>query len=184
MKLVSVNVGEPRLIEYNGGSISTGIFKDAVAGKIKVGRLNLEGDRQADLTVHGGVKKAVYIYPSEHYEYWRTELPGVDLPWGAFGENLSTEGLRETDVRPGDRLLIGTAEFEVTMPRYPCSKLGVRFGRTDVIRRFAKSGRSGFYVSVTRTGEIESGDEIIMIPDGDGRTIATTFTKRMSRARE
>ena len=184
MKLISINVGEPRLVAYNGGSISTGIFKDAVTGKVRVDRLNLAGDRQADLTVHGGVKKAVYVYPSEHYEYWRAELPGVDLPWGVFGENLTIEGLLETEVRPGDRLSIGTAEFEVTIPRYPCSRLGIRFGRTDIIRRFAKSGRSGFYVSVTRTGEIESGEEITLIPDGGGQTIYATFTKRMSRSRD
>ncbi|HEX6124201.1 MAG TPA: MOSC domain-containing protein [Pyrinomonadaceae bacterium] len=182
MKLISVNVGQPRLVDYDGRRISTGIFKNALEGTVQVGRLNLAGDRQADLRVHGGERKAVYLYPSEHYEYWRAELRAVDLPWGAFGENLTTEGLLENEVRSGDRLLIGTVEFAVTTPRYPCFKLGIRFGRTDVIRRFAKSGRSGFYLSVVRTGEIGPGDEIEHIPAGRGQTMFTTFTNRMTKA--
>ena len=182
MKVISVNVGELREVEYSGGLISTGIFKDPVPGKIMVDHLNLAGDRQADLTVHGGVHKAVYVYPSEHYEYWHAELPGVDLPFGVFGENLTTEGLLENEVRPGDKLFVGTAEFAVTMPRYPCFKLGIRFGRADIIRKFAKSGRSGFYLSVTRPGEIESGDEIRFIGDGDGQTISSVFIARMNRS--
>jgi MOSC domain-containing protein YiiM len=160
MKVLSVNVGLPRLVEYNGEPVATGIFKEPVEGRVKVGELNLEGDGQADLRVHGGYYKAVYVYPSEHYDFWRAELPETELPFAIFGENLTTSGILETDVTAGDRIRIGTAEFIVTKPRFPCFKLGIRFGRTDIIKRFAKSGRSGFYLAIEKTGELETGDTI------------------------
>ena len=160
MKILSVCVGLPKIVEYHGEPVSTAIFKEAVAGKVRVGEVNLEGDRQADLRVHGGYSKAVYIYPSEHYEFWKKELPEMDLPFGVFGENLTTEGLLESEVFIGDKLKIGTAEFIVTEPRQPCFKLGIKFGRTDIIKRFAQSGRSGFYLAIEKTGELETGDEI------------------------
>jgi MOSC domain-containing protein YiiM len=178
MKVVSVNVGLPQFVEYMGEPLATGIFKQAVEGKVGVGRFNLEGDGQADLRVHGGALKSVYVYPSEHYAYWRDELPEADLPFAVFGENLTTEGILESDVRRGDRLTIGTAEFEVTVPRYPCFKLGIRFGRKDILRRFMKSGRSGFYLTVMRMGEIESGDKITHDPSGSGQTISEVFAER------
>ncbi len=160
MKVLSVNVGFPRLVEYNGEPVATGIFKEPVEGRVKVGESNLEGDGQADLRVHGGYYKAVYVYPSEHYDFWRAELPEMELPFAIFGENLTTSGILETDVTAGDRIRIGTANFIVTIPRYPCFKLGIRFGRADIIRRFAKSGRSGFYLAIEKTGELEAGDAI------------------------
>lgn len=160
MKILSVCVGLPKIVEYNGEPGVTAIFKEPVAGKVLVGEFNLEGDRQADLTVHGGYSKAVYVYPSEHYEYWREEFPEMDLPFGMFGENLTSEGLTEKEVFIGDRFRIGTAEFIVTEPRQPCFKLGIRFGRTDIIKKFAQSGRSGFYLAIDKTGELESGDKI------------------------
>jgi MOSC domain-containing protein YiiM len=122
--------------------------------------LNLDGDRQADLTVHGGPEKAVYVYPSEHYAFWKRELPEMDLPWGMFGENFTTEGINETETHIGDRFRIGSAEVMVTQPRMPCYKLGIRFGRTDIIKRFLVSERSGFYLSVLKEGEVGVGDEI------------------------
>lgn len=160
MKVLSVNVGMPRLVEYHGEPVATGIFKKPVAGSVKVSEFNLEGDRQADLSVHGGYYKAVYVYPSEHYEFWREELPEMEIPFGMFGENLTTEGLIETSVNVGDCFRIGTAEFIVTQPRVPCFKLGIRFGRLDIIRRFAKSGRTGFYLAVRKTGELKADDKI------------------------
>jgi MOSC domain-containing protein YiiM len=173
LRVVSVNVGRPREVEWHGQPVTTSIWKAPVAGRVRVGRENLEGDRQADLSVHGGAYKAVYMYPSEHYEAWRREQPGLLLPWGAFGENLTTEGLLESDVRIGDRLRIGSAEFEVTQPRQPCYKLGVRFGRDDMVKLFLASGRSGFYLSVAREGEVGAGDAIEHFPgDGSGPTIA------------
>jgi MOSC domain-containing protein YiiM len=126
---------------------------------VRVAALNIAGDRQSDLSVHGGADKAVYVYPSEHYDYWRRELPGVDLPWGAFGENLTTTGLSE-EFRIGDRLRVGTAELAITQPRLPCYKLAARFGRTDMVKRFMRSGRTGFYLRVMREGEVEAGDSI------------------------
>ena len=141
----------------------TSIFKAPVSGRIRVNRLNLVGDQQSDLTVHGGVDKAVYVYPSEHYEYWREQLPDFPLPWGAFGENFTSEGLLEDAIRIGDRLRIGTAEFAVTQPRMPCFKLGIRFDRADMVKRFLQSGRSGFYLSVSQEGEVTAGDTVTFI---------------------
>lgn len=160
MKLISVNVGLPREVVYKGKTVKTGIFKEPVAGRVQVRRLNLDGDRQADLSVHGGPSKAIYAYPSEHYGYWRQELPGMDLPWGMFGENFTTEGLLEDGVNIGDRFRVGSAEVMVTEPRLPCYKLGVKFGREDIIKRFLQSGRTGFYVAVLREGEVGAGDGI------------------------
>ncbi len=159
LKVVSLSVGLPREVEWEGNTVLTSIFKAPVDRRLRVTTLNFEGDEQSDLTVHGGIDKAVYVYPSEHYEFWRHELPGADLPWAAFGENLTTEGLLE-DVRIGDRFRIGSAEFVVTQPRFPCYKLGIRFGRMDMLKRMIKSGRTGFYFAVTREGEVGAGDTI------------------------
>jgi MOSC domain-containing protein YiiM len=158
MKIISVNVGLPRLVLRNDEPVSTGIFKEPVAGRVMMRTLNLEGDRQADLSVHGGPEKAVYVYPSEHYEFWKRELPDMDLPWGMFGENFTTTGLFETEINIGDRFRAGTAEVMVTQPRMPCYKLGIRFGRADIIKRFLISERSGFYLSVLKEGEVGAGD--------------------------
>ncbi len=160
MKIVSVNVGGPREVQWRGRRVTTSIWKSPVQGRVRVGTLNLKGDEQSDLSVHGGADKAVYAYPVEHYPFWRNELPAIEFPFGAFGENLTIEGLLEADVRIGDRYEIGSAEFQVTQPRMPCFKLGIRFGRDDMIRRFLRSGRSGFYLAVLREGEVESGDAI------------------------
>jgi MOSC domain-containing protein YiiM len=163
MKVVSVNVGLPRDVVSKGRSVTTAIFKEPVEGRVQLRTLNLDGDRLADLKVHGGVHKAVYAYPAEHYDYWRRELPGVELPWGMFGENLTVEGLLEREVNIGDQFRIGSAELVVTQPRLPCYKLAVKFGRDDIIKRFLESGRTGFYVAVQKEGEVGAGDSIEMI---------------------
>jgi MOSC domain-containing protein YiiM len=158
---------------WRGEPVSTGIFKEPVEGRVTLHALNLDGDRQADLTVHGGPAKAVYAYPSEHYPFWRGELPGVELPWGMFGENFTTEGLLETAVNVGDRFRVGTAELQVTQPRMPCYKLGVKFGRADMLKRFLASGRTGFYFAVLREGEVGAGDDVELIArDPRGVTVA------------
>ena len=142
---------------------------------------NLDGDRQSDLTVHGGERKAAYIYPSEHYEFWRQELPGIDLPWGSFGENFTTEGLLESDVRAGDRLAMGSAEFAVTQPRLPCYKLGIRFGNDEMVKRFLQSGRPGFYVAIVRKGDVARGDLIAFTSRATaGTTVEDDFRRRSS----
>jgi MOSC domain-containing protein YiiM len=163
VKILSVNVGRPQIVLRDGEPVSTAIFKQPVDGRIPVRKLNLDGDRQADLTVHGGPYKAVYVYPVEHYDFWRAELPGMDLPWGMFGENFTTEGLNELTTNIGDTFRMGTALVMVTQPRMPCYKLGIRFGRTDIIKRFLISGRSGFYLSVLEEGEVGTGDSIELV---------------------
>jgi MOSC domain-containing protein YiiM len=163
MKIISVNVGLPRLVLRNGEPVSTGIFKEPVAGRVMVRTLNLDGDRQSDLSVHGGPEKAVYGYPSEHYDFWKRELPEMDLPWAIFGENFTTTGLFETEINIGDKFRVGTTEVMVTQPRMPCYKLGIRFGRTDIIKRFLASERTGFYFSVLKEGEVGAGDEFELI---------------------
>ena len=160
MKLISIQVGLPREVNWRGTSVTTGIFKEAIEGPVMLRTLNLDGDAQADLTVHGGLTKAAYAYPVEHYEYWRNELPDMDLPFGMFGENFTTEGLLENEVNIGDRYRIGGAEVVVTEPRVPCYKLGIKFGRADILKRFLVSRRTGFYFAVLREGEVRPGDII------------------------
>jgi MOSC domain-containing protein YiiM len=181
MKIISVNVGRPRLVVSNGQPVSTGIYKTPVAGRVMLRELNLDGDRQADLNVHGGPTKAAYAYPAEHYDYWRSELPGTELPWGMFGENFSTEGLEEAKVNIGDRFRIGAAEVTVTEPRMPCYKLGIKFGRADIIRRFLASGRTGFYFSVQREGEVEAGDNIELIARDQNNVTVADITRLYAR---
>ncbi|MGA9511855.1 MAG: MOSC domain-containing protein [Candidatus Sulfotelmatobacter sp.] len=160
VELISLNVARPRLALYKGATVNTGIFKKPVSGRIALRTLNLEGDQQADLSVHGGPYKAIYAYPAEHYEYWRRELPDVDLPWGMFGENFTTEGVAEDEVHVGDRFRIGSAMVMVRQPRMPCYKLTVKFQRDDILQWFLLSGRSGVYFSVEQEGEVGVGDSI------------------------
>lgn len=163
MKLISVNVGLPRETEWHGKSVTTAVYKTPVQGRIPLRTLNLDGDRQADLSVHGGEHKAVYCYPVEHYNYWRKELPGRELSMGNFGENFTTEGLLEDFVHLGDRWTVGSAETVVTQPRLPCFKLGIRFQSDDMVKRFLDSRKTGFYLAVLREGEVGNGDEITIV---------------------
>jgi MOSC domain-containing protein YiiM len=159
-KLVSVNVGLPREVQWHSRSVRTSIWKTPKEGAVRVGKLNLEGDEQSDLSVHGGSDKAVYAYPSEHYAFWRAEFPDMELPWGSFGENLTTEGLLESHVMIGDQIQVRSAQFVVTQPRMPCFKLALRFGRDDMVKKFLGSGRTGFYLAVLREGEVGAGDPV------------------------
>jgi MOSC domain-containing protein YiiM len=173
VKLVSLNVARPQLALYKGKTINTGIFKKPVSGPVQLRTLNLDGDRQADLSVHGGPYKAVYAYPSEHYPYWRQELPGVELPWGMFGENFTTVGLAEDDLHVGDRFQIGSAIVMVRQPRTPCYKLAAKFQLDEMVERFLLSGRSGFYFSVEQEGLVEVGDAFELLGrNAEGITIS------------
>jgi MOSC domain-containing protein YiiM len=163
MQVISVNVGQPREVVWNGQIVETGIFKEAVEGRVAVRRLNLEGDRQADLTVHGGLDMAVYAYPAEHYSFWREQFPDMELPWGMFGENLTITGLLEDTVHIGDYFQVGSAKLTVTQPRLPCYKLGIKFGRDDILKRFLMSGMTGFYFAVLEEGEVAAGDSISLL---------------------
>lgn len=163
MQVISVNVGLPREVADGNRLVSTGIFKSPVAGRVAIRPHNLSGDRQADLSVHGGPAKAIYAYPHEHYDYWREQLPGVDFRPGHFGENLTIEGLLEDDVHIGDRLAFGPAVLIVTQPRLPCFKLGIRFDRADMVKRFLASRRTGFYLAVTAESDVAAGDPITVL---------------------
>ena len=183
MKLLSVHCGLPRDVVWHGSKVTTSIFKEPVPGRIALRALNLDGDKQSDLTVHGGKDKAVYCYPVEHYEYWKVELPGHALPMGAFGENFTTEGLNEDSVHIGDRISIGSAEVVVSQPRMPCYKLGIRFESDDMVRRFLASRRTGFYLAVKREGEVGSGDEVTVL-DHDPNSISVSEINRLYIAKE
>jgi MOSC domain-containing protein YiiM len=161
MRVLSVNVGLPREVIWRGKPVTTGIYKEPVAGPVRIRTLNLEGDRQADLRVHGGRDKAVYAYPSEFYELWSRERPELDLGPGTFGENLTTEGLLDENVSVGDRFRVGTAELVVTQPRLPCFKLGIKMIRDAFVTEFLERGLYGFYLAVAREGEVEAGDAIV-----------------------
>ncbi len=178
MRVLSVNVGLPRVVSWRGKLVTTGIYKEPVAGRVTIRALNLDGDRQADLRVHGGWDKAVYAYPSEFYELWRRERPELDFLWGQFGENLTTEGLLDENVSVGDRFRVGTAELVVTQPRLPCFKLGIKMGRNEFVTEFLDRGLHGFYLAVTREGEVEAGDPIVEL-ERDPRGFRVTEVARL-----
>lgn len=177
MKVISVNVGLPREVVWKGKTVQTAIFKEPVGGAVAISKLNLAGDKQADLTVHGGSEKAVYAYPAEHYEYWQKELPEVSFSWGRFGENLTTEGVQEDTLCIGDLLRVGSAVLMVTQPRMPCFKLDLRFDRGDMIKRFLISGRSGFYFSVIEPGEVSVGSRVEILSRDPNRVAVTDIVR-------
>lgn len=182
-RIVSVNVGLPRRVTWRGEVVTTGIFKDPVSGPVRIAGVNLEGDGQADLSVHGGPDKAVYAYPAEHYPAWRAEL-GRDLTWGAFGENLTTHGLPlEEALCVGDRVRVGSAELIVTQPRVPCFKLGIRFGDPAMVRRFLQAGRSGYYLRIAAEGHVETGDALELLARHPARLPVAEITRLYARDR-
>ncbi|MBC1220300.1 MOSC domain-containing protein [Nostoc sp. UCD121] len=184
MQVISVNVGLPREVLWKGKTVTTGIFKEPVEGRVMMQALNLDGDRQADLSVHGGKDKAVYAYPFEHYDYWRRKLPDIDLPWGMFGENFTTVGLLEDDVNIGDCFQIGSAEVMVTQPRMPCYKLGIKFGRADIVKQFLDSRLTGFYFSVLQEGQVGNGDTFELISRDSNNVTIADITRLYARERD
>ena len=176
MRVLSVNVGLPRDVTFGRHKMRTAILKEPVKGAIPLALLGFEGDGQADPRYHGGPDKAVYLYPFEHYAYWAGVLSRKDLAPGAFGENLTTEGLLETEVRIGDVFEIGSARVRVEEPRTPCAKLGAKFGSMGFVRVFASAGRPGFYLSVVQEGMVEAGDAIARLATARERpTVAEVF---------
>jgi MOSC domain-containing protein YiiM len=176
-----VNVGLPREVNWKGKTVTTGIFKEPVRQRVMVQALNLDGDGQADLSVHGGADKAVYVYPFEHYDYWRSKLPDTDLPLAVFGENFTTTGLTEGEVNIGDCFQIGTVKVMVTQPRLPCYKLGIRFGKPDIVKQFLASGRTGFYFRVLQEGEVEAGDSLELVSRDDNNITVANITQLYMR---
>jgi MOSC domain-containing protein YiiM len=172
-RLLSINIGTPREIgSIRGKRVFSGIYKEPAEGSVIVRKLNLDGDQQADLSVHGGEDKAVYVYPSENYSYWKGKFPDMKMPWGTFGENFTTEGLLENSVHIGDQMKIGSAEFVVTKPRFPCYKLGLKFGTQRMLKMFLESRRAGFYVRVFKEGKSKAGDRITIVKENpDSETI-------------
>jgi MOSC domain-containing protein YiiM len=183
-KILSVNVSLPKEVDFEGQKVTTGIFKKYIDGRIMLRTLNLDGDKQADLTVHGGPDKAVYAYPIEHYEFWRKVYPDMEMPNGMFGENFTIEGLMESEVSVGDSFEIGSSKVIATQPRMPCYKLGVKFGRMDVLKKFLASGRSGIYFKVLEEGEVGAGDPIIQIKKDTIRVGITDIVRLYSSDRE
>ena len=177
MKLMSLNTGLPREVTWHGTTVTTGIFKQPVSGRIALRTLNLDGDRQADLTVHGGQFKAVYCYPLTHYAWWKKELTGRELPMGAFGENFTLDDFSEESIHLGDRFSIGSAEVVVTQPRLPCYKLGIRFESDDMVKRFFLSRRTGFYLAVLREGEVGEGDQMKPTSQDPNRVPVSEITR-------
>ena len=163
MEILSVNVALPQDIAWQGKTVRTSIFKQPITGPVQVLTEHLAGDGQADLRVHGGPDKAVYAYPHEHYAYWRQHLPAELLVPGAFGENLTTHGLLEPEVRVGDCFQIGTAVLLAVQPRQPCLKLGIRLGSPAVVRKFEQARRSGIYFRVRQPGVVQAGDAITLL---------------------
>ena len=183
-KILSINVSLPKEIDFEGQKVTTGIFKEPIEGRIMLRTLNLDGDKQADLTVHGGPDKAVYAYPIEHYEFWRKVYPDMEMPNGMFGENFTIEGLMESEVSVGDAFEIGSSKVIATQPRMPCYKLGVKFGRMDVLKKFLASGRSGIYFKVLEEGEVGAGDSIIQIKNDTNRVGISDIVRLYASDRE
>ncbi len=158
--MLSVNVSLPKEVPHGSGTVGTGIFKEPVAGRVVLRTLNLDGDRQADLVNHGGVHQAAYAYPAEHYDYWRRELGRGNFGFGQFGENFTVEGMLEDGIHVGDVFRVGGALVEVSQPRTPCFKLGIKMGLPRFPKLFLASGRVGFYLRVLKEGEVGAGDAV------------------------
>jgi MOSC domain-containing protein YiiM len=183
MKVISTNIGQPREVLWQGRSVTTGTYKEPV-DSIHIRKFFVEGDNVSDLDVHGGEWKAVYGYSSEHYEFWRSEFPQMQMPWGMFGENITTEGLFENELVIDSVYRIGTALLQVTEPRMPCYKLAIKFGRKDIIKRFMKSRKSGFYFTVVKEGIVKADDTITLVQPGDSGYTILDIVNRYGRSHE
>lgn len=175
MKVISVNIGERKLVQWKQKSIETGIFKYPVHEAIHLGDQDVDGDAVVDRKYHGGIEKAAYIFSADHYPYWKKLYPELDWNWGMFGENITIEGLDEKKLTIGDLYALGTAQIEITSPREPCFKLGIRFNNQSILKAFIKVPHCGSYVKVIQKGKVAKGDKMQLIKKGDGLTIADTY---------
>lgn len=169
MELLAISLAEPKQVEYDGRSISTGIYKEPVEGPVKAGAFGLEGDVQVDLKNHGGKDKAIYVYTVENYRFWERELKKSSFAFGQFGENFTVCGMPDDAVHIGDIFAIGKLVVQVTQPRVPCFKLGIKMGDPSFVDAFLNSGRTGFYFRVLEEGEVNSGDTIVRLQEDEGR---------------
>ena len=177
MKIISTNIAEPQTIEWRGQQVKTGIYKHAVDSPILLGREDVENDHVLDRRYHGGADKACYLYSSDHYPFWRSKFPNLNWEWGMFGENLTVSGLNEAEIRIGDQYLIGETVIQVTQPRQPCFKLGVRFGDQSVVDQFWVLPYPGVYVRVLASGKVQSGDKLIQTESNpESLTVAQVFS--------
>lgn len=175
MKIISINIGDPQTIEWNGKAIQTGIYKYPVSEPVFLGKENVENDSVIDRKHHGGIDKACYLYSADHYSYWGNFYPGLEMPWGMFGENLTIEGLHENDIHIGDIFQAGEVAVQVTQPRQPCYKLGIRFGDSRVVKQFVESGFPGVYVKIINTGFVRPGDPFVRIEMKNSVTVQKVF---------
>lgn len=175
MKIISTNIGEPRTINWKGKEVTTGIFKYPVDHGIFLGSEDVENDHVIDRRYHGGIDKACYLYPADHYKYWQNRYPDLELPWGIFGENLTVEGLHEAEVNVGDVFKIGEAVVQATQPRQPCFKLEFRFNDNRIVKQFIDSGYSGVYVRVIEKGHVKTGDSMQLIERKQSLTIHKVY---------
>jgi MOSC domain-containing protein YiiM len=181
IKILSIQVGQPRQIIFGKKEVQTSIFKNTIASSVFVDKLGLVGDTQSDLSVHGGLYKAVYAYPQEHMDYWKKQMSSHLIEPGAFGENLTTEGLLESEGCIGDSFQIGDVVLRITQPRFPCYKLNAKFGDAQMVKRFQDSGRPGIYFEVLKTGSITVGDELVKIDAGSDVSINQFVSARMAK---
>lgn len=184
MKIVSTNIAEPTLIEWRGQKIETGIYKYSVDNPIFLGKEDVANDHVINRMYHGGVDKACYLYSADHYSFWKSKYPDLDWQWGMFGENLTVSGLDESEIRIGDQLQIGDAVVQVSQPRQPCFKLGVRFGNQKVVSDFWELPYSGVYVRVLSEGNVKSGDAITLLKRVDDSLSVSQVFSIFSRNRE
>lgn len=179
MKVVSLNIGEKRIINYKGRIIETGIFKYPVSHPLMLGFEDVKNDSVVDRRYHGGIDKAVYAYSEEHYAYWESLYPDLDWDYGMFGENITVSSLDETQINIGDTFKVGEAVIKVTKPREPCMKLGLRFGTQKVLKQFWNSTKSGIYFKVLKTGHIHKEDEFTLIrKETETPTIAEVYSSK------
>jgi MOSC domain-containing protein YiiM len=175
MQIISTNIGEPKVISWKGKEVKTGIFKYPVNHPVFLGTEDVDNDHVIDRRYHGGIDKACYLYSANHYKYWQKLYPGLEMPYGIFGENLTVEGLYEADVNIGDIFKIGEAVVQATQPRQPCFKLEFRFSDSRIVRQFVDSGFSGVYVRVLEKGNVKTGDSMQMIERKESLSIQKVY---------